>query len=80
MPQLYNKSLYPARVQLQMIASEGDAALLSNGGKGDFALGDTASYRPVTADRIIADGDRVTLGGVTLTAHLTPGHTKGDTT
>ncbi len=31
-------------------------------------------------DRIIHDGDQVTLGGTTLTAHLTPGHTKGCTT
>ena len=32
------------------------------------------------ADRTIRDGDHVSLGGVTLTAHLTPGHTKGCTT
>jgi metallo-beta-lactamase class B len=31
-------------------------------------------------DRIIHDGDTVALGGMTLTAHLTPGHTKGCTT
>ena len=31
-------------------------------------------------DRIIHDGDTVTLGGTTLTAHLTPGHTRGCTT
>jgi metallo-beta-lactamase class B len=31
-------------------------------------------------DKIIHDGDTVTLGGVTLTAHLTPGHTRGCTT
>jgi metallo-beta-lactamase class B len=31
-------------------------------------------------DRVLHDGDRVTLGGMTLTAHLTPGHTKGCTT
>ena len=30
-------------------------------------------------DRIIHDGDKVTLGGVTLTAHLTAGHTHGCT-
>ena len=28
-------------------------------------------------DRIVDDGDTVTLGGTTLTAHLMPGHTKG---
>jgi metallo-beta-lactamase class B len=31
-------------------------------------------------DRILHDGDTVTLGGTTLVAHLTPGHTKGCTT
>ena len=31
-------------------------------------------------DRILHDGDRVTLGGTTLVAHLTPGHTRGATT
>lgn len=31
-------------------------------------------------DRVLHDGDTVTLGGTTLTAHLTPGHTKGCTT
>jgi metallo-beta-lactamase class B len=28
-------------------------------------------------DRLVDDGDTVTLGGTTLTAHLLPGHTKG---
>ena len=31
-------------------------------------------------DRTIHDGDTVALGGTTLTAHLTPGHTRGCTT
>src|SRR5882724_9879149 len=31
-------------------------------------------------DRILHDGEAVTLGGVTLVAHLTPGHTRGCTT
>src|SRR5579864_1897621 len=31
-------------------------------------------------DRVLHDGDRVTLGGVTLVAHLTAGHTRGGTT
>jgi metallo-beta-lactamase class B len=32
---------------------------------------------PLPIDRIVDDGDTVTLGGTTLTAHLLPGHTKG---
>lgn len=31
-------------------------------------------------DRLLHDGDQVTLGGTTLVARLTPGHTKGCTT
>jgi metallo-beta-lactamase class B len=31
-------------------------------------------------DRILHDGEEVTLGGITLVAHLTPGHTRGCTT
>jgi metallo-beta-lactamase class B len=36
--------------------------------------------KPHPIDRIIHDGEKVSLGGTTLTAHLTPGHTKGCTT
>src|SRR5207302_3036219 len=31
-------------------------------------------------DKILHDGEAVTLGGTTLVAHLTPGHTRGCTT
>jgi metallo-beta-lactamase class B len=31
-------------------------------------------------DRVLHDGEEVTLGGTTLVAHLTPGHTRGCTT
>jgi metallo-beta-lactamase class B len=36
--------------------------------------------KPHPIDRVIVDGETVSLGGVTLTAHLTPGHTHGCTT
>ncbi len=36
--------------------------------------------KPHPIDRILHDGDRVLLGGTTLVARLTPGHTKGCTT
>jgi len=65
-----------------IIMSQADAALLSQGGRGDFVpVSDKVmAYEPAKADRIIVDGEPVSLGGVTLTAHLTPGHTKGCTT
>jgi metallo-beta-lactamase class B len=41
----------------------------------------TAQGRPgAKVDRTLHDGDAVELGGSTLVAHLTPGHTKGCTT
>src|SRR5882757_1423309 len=36
--------------------------------------------KPHPIDRVLHDGDTVALGGMTLTAHLTPGHTRGCTT
>ena len=36
--------------------------------------------KPHPIDRTLKDGDRVTLGGTTLVAHLTAGHTRGCTT
>ena len=36
--------------------------------------------KPHPIDRVLHDGDTVVLGGSTLVAHLTPGHTKGCTT
>src|SRR6185369_14978996 len=40
----------------------------------------TTHYQPTKVDRVLHDGDEVKLGGAVLTAHLTPGHTKGCTT
>ena len=63
----------------RLLASKEEATLLANGGKGDFAFGDRLPYEPVTTDRTIADGEKIGLGGVTLKAVSTPGHTKGCT-
>ncbi len=68
------------RTGAKFAASERDAPLLARGGKGDFLFGDKYPFPPIQADRILHDGDTVTLGGTTLTAHLTPGHTMGNTT
>ena len=38
------------------------------------------SGKPHPIDRVLKDREPVTLGGTTLTAHLTPGHTRGCTT
>jgi metallo-beta-lactamase class B len=61
---------------------DGDVRVVESGGKADFAYGRTPEdlYPPAKVDRVLHDGDTVTLGGSTLVAHLTPGHTKGCTT
>jgi metallo-beta-lactamase class B len=38
------------------------------------------SGKAYAVDRVLKDGEQVSLGGTTLTAHLTPGHTRGCTT
>jgi metallo-beta-lactamase class B len=64
----------------QVVASEADAVVIEGGGKGDFRWEGISSYPPVKVSRRVKDGDQLTLGGTTLVAHLTPGHTKGCTT
>jgi metallo-beta-lactamase class B len=65
----------------EMWMSEADAALLEDGGASDFRFGDgrTPSFPAVRVDRLLEDKDTIELGGVTLTAHHHPGHTKGAT-
>lgn len=63
----------------ELYASPRDAKLLGHGGKGDFFLGDFFAYEPVAPDHMLADGEHVTLGATSVTAHFTPGHTKGCT-
>lgn len=61
------------------IASEGDRWALENGRRDGDNIYGPGPFPPVTVDRTIADNGTVSLGGVVLTAHLTPGHTRGDT-
>jgi metallo-beta-lactamase class B len=63
----------------QMVAGDADKALLE-GGYYPGAKDDTAlQFPPVKVDRTVREGDTVTLGGVTLTARETPGHSPGCT-
>lgn len=61
---------------------DADVPVVESGGKTDFQYGaEATSQFPVTkVDRVLHDGDQVTLGGTVLVAHKTPGHTKGCTT
>src|SRR5271166_1806277 len=66
------------RTGARFVAMDGDATVLAGGGRGDF-LFDKMSFPPVKPDRVIHDGDTVSLGGTTMTAHRTAGHTRGCT-
>jgi metallo-beta-lactamase class B len=61
---------------------EGDVSVAESGGRTDFLSPspNIPGYPPVHVDRVLHDGDTVSLGGVTLTAHKTAGHTRGCTT
>jgi metallo-beta-lactamase class B len=64
------------------IVMDSDVSLIQSGGKTDFHYANDHDmyFPPSTVDKVIHDGDKVKLGGTELTAHLTPGHTKGCTT
>ena len=68
------KELTGARVEVM----EGDAKVIATGGKGQYLYAE--GWKPCAVDRVLKDGDTVTLGEATLTARLTPGHTRGCTT
>ncbi len=59
---------------------DGDASVSETGGRTDFAFGPKQQFAPAHVDRVLHDGQKVELGGVTLVAHKTPGHTRGCTT
>jgi metallo-beta-lactamase class B len=65
------------RTGAQVVALGGDAVALRTG-RDNSAVG-APDFEPVTVDRVIEDGDTVSLGGVTLRALATPGHTQGAT-
>ena len=66
----------------QYMVMDADVSVVESGGKDDFQYGKSPEnlYPAAKVDRVLHDGDTVTLGGVTLIAHKTPGHTKGCTT
>jgi metallo-beta-lactamase class B len=73
------KRLSGARVEVM----DGDVAIIESGGQADYLFGAAGTrfrFDRVKVDRTLHDGDTVALGGVTLTARRTPGHTPGSTT
>jgi glyoxylase-like metal-dependent hydrolase (beta-lactamase superfamily II) len=63
----------------KLVVGAGDAAAVNSGippGETNYGV---IRFPAAKVDRAIRDGERVTLGGVTLTAVATPGHTPGCT-
>ncbi|HTE01057.1 MAG TPA: subclass B3 metallo-beta-lactamase [Mucilaginibacter sp.] len=62
----------------KMMVDEGDAGVVADGGRSDYALGGNESaYAPVQIDRLLRNGDTIKLGGMQLVLLHHPGHTKG---
>lgn len=60
----------------RLLVSEGDKPIIERG-RASFGAADP--FPRVTVDRALKDGDTAILGGVVLTAMVTPGHTPGCT-
>ena len=64
----------------KVMVMTGDDVVVRGGGQGDFAYEDQVRWTHCPVDRVLGDGEAVTLGPATLVARHTPGHTKGCTT
>ena len=63
----------------KVFVMRGDDEVIASGGKGQYLYKDSR-WVPCPVDRVLEDGDEVKLGGMTLVARRTPGHTRGCTT
>ena len=61
----------------KLMMMDGDVRAMETGDVHDFGGRDLSSFPPAKVTRVLHDGDTVQLGGVTLTAHKTAGHTRG---
>jgi metallo-beta-lactamase class B len=69
-----------AKTGARMVASQGDKTALETGDRDDFTWGNDVQFPPVKVDEVIMDNGSIRLGNTVVTAHVTPGHTKGCTT
>ena len=60
-----------------VMATPEDARVLEDGGFSDAHFGGRESFEPVEVDRIVRQGDVITLGDLVITVHEHPGHTEG---
>jgi metallo-beta-lactamase class B len=64
----------------KIYSSAREVAVLESGGKADPRWGREQTYPAVKVDHVVRDLEEITLGGVTVVAHMTPGHSIGCTT
>ncbi len=66
------------KTHAQFMIDEKDAAVAEDGGSSDYALGGNgSSYKPIHPDKLLHDGDTITLDNMQLILLHHPGHTKG---
>lgn len=63
----------------KVLVMRGDAEVIRSGGVGQYLYSDSR-WPACEVDQVLDDGDEVKLGGTTLVARRTPGHTRGCTT
>jgi len=62
----------------KMMADEKDAPALKDGGNSDYVMGGKGPmFKPVRVDRLLHDGDTISLGGTNIIMLHHPGHTLG---
>ena len=61
----------------KMYATKRDAPILEDGGFSDPHFGGLETFRPVTVDKIVQDGEVIEIGNTRLKVHYHPGHKEG---
>lgn len=64
----------------RVLVMDDDVDVVKSGGRSDFQYSKQELFPPGPVDQVLHDHQTVSLGGMTLTALKTPGHTKGCTT
>lgn len=71
---------FKSRFGARLAVMKDDVAAMESGDVDDFKYGNDLMYPGVKVDRVLRGGDTIRMGDVRLTAHHTPGHTRGATT
>ena len=64
----------------QLLAVQEEVVPLEHNGRGTFYRGDRRLFDDMKVDRIVASGEPIRFGDVTITPYRTPGHSPGCTT